>query len=123
MKEKKEEEIDRWYLQPEEWFIKEKEKEDMDDKIDSSGYPSNPLKRQKIYIKNGWVSKKGIYKVEMFVRVYPPDTIPYSAYELEDELQNGYLKRIERIYASARPATKKEIKEFEYDEKLDIIRG
>jgi len=100
------------YLKPSPYYIEEKEKAIPKDQRDSSGYSSVPLKLQKEYREEGAVSDAGIYRVNLLVKVIPEDTIPYSAHELVDELENGYLKNVETIFADAEPADEEDIASF-----------
>ena len=110
--EAEEEREKKGYLKPSPYYIAEKEKAIPKDQRFISGYSCVPLKRQKEYKEQGRVSDEGIYEVNLLVKVIPEDTIPYSAHELKDELENGYLKNIKTIFATAEPANKDDIKYF-----------
>jgi len=110
--EAEEERENKGYLKPSPYYIEEKEKAIPKDICDSCGYSKVPLKLQKQYREEGKVSDEGIYHVDLLVKVIPEDTTPYSSHELEDELENGYLKNVETIFATAEPADEEDIERF-----------
>jgi hypothetical protein len=110
--EAEEEREKKGYLKPSPYYIEKKEKAIPKDELDSCGYSCVPLKLQKEYREEGKVSDEGIYHVDLLVKVIPEDTIPYSAHELVDELENGYLKNVETIFADAEPADEEDIASF-----------